>query len=282
MDTEGESHSEEELRLLLAQSAKSGDEHAIQTTEHELIEKVFHFDERLVRQIMVPRTRMSMFEVEMTTEEILNALVKEGYSRMPVYSKSRDNIVGIAHAKDILRMERQTKEIKLRDLMRPPYFVPETKKINELLREFQRRRIHIAIVVDEFGVTSGLVTLEDIVEELVGEIQDEYDEEVPVAEQRAENEFVVKGFASIIDVNKVLPIPLPESNDYATVAGLINMIFGFIPEVNQKMTYGSYEFTILKRARRSVDSALIRLLPPEQEDDGGTETPEVKSAEERD
>lgn len=258
-----ESHSEEELRILLEQSKAQG---TIESSEHELIEKVFHFDDRVVHQIMVPRTRMMMLDVDASSEEILDTLFKEGYTRMPVYKDSRDNIIGIVHSRDLFRLARDKRTINLRDVLRPTLFVPETKKIHDLLREFQRTRMHMAIAVDEFGAPSGVVTLEDIVEELVGEIQDEYDEETPAVERRSENEYVVKAYASIPDVNKLLPVPLPEGNDYATVAGFLNIIYGFIPEVNRRKVFGSYEFTILKTSKRSVELVLLTLRRPESDD----------------
>jgi CBS domain containing-hemolysin-like protein len=265
VQAEGETHTEEELRLLLAESARSGELGSIQKTEHELIEKVFSFDERLVRQIMVPRTQMACVALDSEIGQVLEAAGKEGYSRMPVYSGTRDNIVGIVHSKELLRRVLEKQPFKLSDIMRPAYFVPETKKIRVLLRELQSKRNHMAIVVDEFGVTSGLVTLEDIVEELVGEIQDEYDDERPVVEQRKEGEFVVNAHASILDVSNLLPKPLPESAEYSTVAGLLNVLFSGIPEVGQTIKDSGYEFRIVKRSRGSVDTVLLKLLPEEPE-----------------
>jgi CBS domain containing-hemolysin-like protein len=142
-------------------------------------------------------------------------------------------------------------------ILHPAYFVPETKKIRALLRELQSKKMHMAIVVDEFGVTSGLVTLEDIVEELVGEIQDEFDDERPAVERRADGTFVVNAHASIIDVNGLLPIPLPESPEYSTVAGYVNVLFSGIPEVGQEATDSAFQVRILKRSRGSVDSVLL-------------------------
>ncbi len=266
VEAEGETHTEEELRLLLAESARSGELGSIQKTEHELIEKVFSFDERLVRQIMVPRTQMACVALEAEVAQVLETAGKEGYSRMPVYSGTRDNIVGIVHSKELLRRVLDQQPFKLADIMRPAYFVPETKKIRVLLRELQSKRNHMAIVVDEFGVTSGLVTLEDIVEELVGEIQDEYDDERPAVEQRKDGEFVVNAHASILDVSNLLPKPLPESAEYSTVAGLLNVLFSGIPEVGQSIQGSGYEFRIVKRSRGSVDTVLLKLLPEEPEE----------------
>ncbi len=260
-----DTHTEEELRLLLAESARSGELGSIQKTEHELIEKVFSFDERLVRQIMVPRTQMACVALDAEVDQVLDVAAKEGYSRMPVYSGSRDNIVGIVHSKELLRRVLDRQPFKLGDIMRPAYFVPETKKIRVLLRELQSKRNHMAIVVDEFGVTSGLVTLEDIVEELVGEIQDEYDDERPVVESRKEKEgeYIVNAHASMLDVNALLPKPLPESTEYSTVAGFLNVLFSGIPEVGQSCRDSGYEMRVVKRSRGSVDTVLLTLLPDE-------------------
>ena len=214
VESDHDTHTELELRMLLAASAQSGELGSIQKTEHEMIEKVFSFDERLVRQIMVPRTQMACVALEEDSEQVLDTVAKEGYSRMPVFSGSRDTIVGVVHSKELLRKFMEKQSFKLADIMRPAYFVPETKKIRVLLRELQSKRNHMAIVVDEFGVTSGLVTLEDIVEEIVGEIQDEYDDESPAVEVRKEGDFIVNAHASILDVNSFLPKPLPESPEY--------------------------------------------------------------------
>lgn len=261
VESETETHTEEELRLLLAESAQSGEVGAIQKTEHELIEKVFKFDERVVRQIMVPRPQMAAIEVSTSLEQALELVSKEGYSRMPVYSGSKDTVVGIVHAKELLRRMLDKQSTTISAIMRPALFVPETKKIGALLRELQNKRSHMAIVVDEFGVASGLVTLEDIVEELVGEIQDEYDDERPVVEKRKEGDFVVNAHASILDVNGYLPEALPESAEYSTVAGLLNVLFSGIPEVGQSCNDGRYTFKVLKTSRGSVDTVLLKLLP---------------------
>jgi CBS domain containing-hemolysin-like protein len=258
-----DTHTEEELRLLLAESARSGESGSIQKTEHELIEKVFSFDERLVRQIMVPRTQMAAVDVEATAEQVLETVGREGYSRIPVYSGSRDNIVGIIHTKELLRKFLDHDQFLISSVMRPAYFVPETKKIRVLLRELQSKRMHMAIVVDEFGVTSGLVTLEDIVEELVGEIQDEFDDERPAVEKRKDGSFIVNAHASILDVNSLLPVALPESTEYSTVAGYVNVLFSGIPEMGQEAENEVYHVRILKRSRGSVDSALLTLLTKE-------------------
>lgn len=250
-------HSSEELQYLLDQGKESG---ALETNEHELIKNVFDFNERVVKNIMVPRTKISGIELNSPHREVLDLIIREGYSRIPVYDETIDKIVGIVHAKDILPLLADNKECILKDIIRKPYFIPETKKINDLLSDLQLKRIQIAIVLDEFGGTAGMVTLEDIVEELVGEIQDEYDEEKPIVDKISSSEFVIDATASIYDVNEYLPHDLPEDGDYDTVAGLVSEIFGRIPEVGEAREYNGYMITILKKADQNVESVKLELV----------------------
>jgi CBS domain containing-hemolysin-like protein len=250
-------HSSEELQYLLDQGKESG---ALEINEHELIKNVFDFNERVVKNIMVPRTKISGIELNTSHKEVLDIVIHEGYSRIPVYDETIDKIVGIVHAKDILPLLAENKECILKDIIRIPYFIPETKKINDLLSELQLKRIQIAIVLDEFGGTAGMVTLEDIMEELVGEIQDEYDEEKPIVEVMSKNEFIIDATASIYDVNEFLPHDLPEDGDYDTVAGLVSEIFGKIPDVGETSDYNGYTITILKKADQNVESVKLELV----------------------
>lgn len=250
-------HSSEELQYLLDQGKESG---ALDTSEHELIKNVFDFNERVVKNIMVPRTKISAIDLETPPAEILDYVIKEGYSRIPVFEDTIDKIVGIIHAKDILPLLANKQDLVLKELIRKPYFIPETKKINDLMSEFQQKRIQIAIVLDEFGGTAGMVTLEDIVEELVGEIQDEYDEEKPIVEQVSEMEFIINAAASIYDVNEFLPHDLPEDGDYDTMAGLAGHIFGKIPEVGEHTEFQGYTFTVLKKTDQNIESLKLELV----------------------
>ncbi len=254
-----EAHTSDELRLLIDQSKESGE---IQDSEHELIENVFQFNDRMVKQIMVPRTKLAALEVNMSEEQLLETVFSEGYSRLPVYEGNIDNIVGVLYVKDLLPLIRQQQPVELARIMRPAYFVPETKKINRLLRQFQRKHLVMAIVSDEFGGVSGIVTIEDIMEELVGEIQDEYDNEVPVVEKISETEYRVNTSTAISDANEYLPYPLPEGDDYESVGGLLNVLYGNIPEVGDVAVMEPYEFRVLSRARRVVELVQLRVLAP--------------------
>ena len=250
-------HSEEELRLILTESEEGG---AIKPSENELIQNVFDFDDRIVKQIMVPQNRVVALDVELGRNEIIKRIIEEGFSRFPVYLGDIDNVIGIVHSKDLLKSLIENRYRSLNDIMRPVHFVPESMKINELLRDFQKHHIQMSIVTNEFGATAGLITMEDIIEELVGEIQDEHDEEKPIVEKKSDTEFIVNAQAAITDVNHVLPIALPENPQYETVSGYINFIFGRIPAINDRRERDGYEITILKRSRQSVDSVRLKTL----------------------
>jgi CBS domain containing-hemolysin-like protein len=255
-------HSSEELQFLLEQGKETG---ALDSNEHELIQNVFEFNERVVKNIMVPRTKISGLEVNTRKDELLETIITEGYSRIPVYDDVIDKIIGIVHAKDILPLLARNEDIILKDIIRKPYFIPETKKINDLMAELQQKRIQIAIVLDEFGGTAGMVTLEDIVEELVGEIQDEYDEEKPIVEVVNEREYIVNALAPIYDVNSHLPHDLPEDGDFDTVSGWLGDIFGKIPEVGEQKESNGYNITVLKKSDQNIESVKLELLINEED-----------------
>lgn len=250
-------HTSEELQYLLEQGKESG---ALNLNEHELIKNVFDFNERVVKHIMVPRTKIIGIEQNTDPLELIEIIIKEGYSRMPIYDETIDKIIGVIHAKDILPLLAHKKELVLKDIIRKPFLIPETKKINDLLAEFQLRRMQIAIVLDEFGGTAGMVTLEDVVEELVGEIQDEYDEEKPLVEKVSEFEFIVNASSTIYDVNEYLPHDLPEDKDYDTVGGLVGALFGKIPEVGESKEFYGYNVTVLKKSEQNVESIKMELV----------------------
>lgn len=258
-------HSSEELQYLLDQGKESG---VLNITEHELIKNVFDFNERVVKNIMVPRTKMVGIEINSTRAELLETIISEGYSRIPVYDETIDKIVGIIHAKDILPLMVQNKDFNMKTIIRKPYFIAENKKINDLMGEFQLKRIQIAIVLDEFGGTAGMVTLEDIVEELVGEIQDEYDEEKPIVEKASEHEFVVDASASVHDVNEYLPEELPIGQEYDSVSGLVINVFDKIPDVGEHRELNNYIFTILKKTQQNIEYVRLEWVPKEDKELG--------------
>jgi CBS domain containing-hemolysin-like protein len=216
---------------------------------------------------MVPRTKIVAVEVNDPAHEFIKTVTEEGYSRIPIYDDNIDQIVGIVHTKDILPLIVKGKDVVLRNIMRKPYFIPETKKINDLMAEFQLKRIQIAFVLDEFGGTAGMVTLEDIVEELVGEIQDEYDEETPVVERISDTEYMVDAGASVHDANGHLPIELPESSDYDTIAGLVSHVFDKIPDVGETAEEFGYNFTIMKKTQQNIEFVKLDLVETGHDED---------------
>ena len=252
-----EIHSEEELKMIISESAEGG---AIQASERELIQNVFNFDDRLVKQIFTPRTQIVGLEADTPLADAINFVLREGYSRYPVYEDSLDQIIGFVHAKDLLvsAMEKDGKD--LRALMRPVLYVHLNKKIVQLLRQFQRERRQIAVVTNEFGGTVGLVTMEDIVEELVGEIQDEHDQEQPPVVKTGEQSWRIVAQTNMDRINEALPIHFPLDDDYETLAGLLLKVYDGIPEVGTVIPVGGYEIKVLKMFKTSPELVEANLI----------------------
>jgi CBS domain containing-hemolysin-like protein len=240
--TDQEIHSEDELKLIIAESEEGG---AIEPNERELIQNVFDFDDRIVRQVMVPRVKISGLRSTLTMQETMDVVLREGYSRFPIFESTLDEIVGIVHAKDIIAAYVQKADRTLKEIMRPAHFIPESKRIDVLLREFQRRKTQMAIVVSEFGGTIGIVTLEDILEELVGEIQDEHDHEQQIVTLLDKQDYQIVAQSSIHDINKFVDVPFPESEDYETLSGLLTYHKPSLKE-GDTFTLFNYRFKILR------------------------------------
>jgi CBS domain containing-hemolysin-like protein len=252
---ESELHSSEELLYLFEESSKSGVEGI---PDQELIENVFDFSETPVRQVMVPRGKILGIEINTSMNDIIDKIINEGYSRLPVYRNTIDNIVGIVVAKDLIKYFKNRDKLRLKDIMRQPFYINENEMINVILKKMQIKKNHLAIVLDEFGGTAGLVSLEDILEELVGEIQDEYDEEQPMVEKINDLEYIVQAIASIDDANDSLPVPLPEDDDYETVGGLIVTHEGRIPAHNEIIELDDYQCQIIGCTERKIE--IVKLI----------------------
>jgi CBS domain containing-hemolysin-like protein len=254
-------HSSDEIRYILEESKKSG---LIEVAEHDLINNIFEFSDKDVKQVMVPRGKVVAIETGMNFDEIVQMFINKGYTRLPVYDKRIDNIVGVIYSKDLLPVLIGLKKGNPEDFMRKAYFVQEEELLNNVLNKLLANRIHIAMVLDSFGGLAGMVTLEDILEEIVGEIQDEYDEEKPLVEKINENEFRVAATTVINDVNEYLPVPMPESDDYETVAGLITSAVGRIPRKNEIIEIDDYIIKILNRSDRIIET--VKLVKKLQDD----------------
>ncbi len=255
-----EVHSSDELRYLVQQQHESG---VLEAVDYDLIKNAFDFSERIVKQVMIPRPQVFGVDLNDFNEKKLEILIEEGYSRMPVYEDSLDNVVGVLNLKDLLLAMRKNIDIDIRSLMRPIMMVPETKSIGELLREFQIKRQQIAAIVDEYGGVDGIVTMEDILEELVGEIQDEYDNESPIMKAEGEHIFLVIGSASIDDINEKLPVNIDNPSEYETLAGYLIWKFGKIPAINERLLSDNYEFIIIKKQRSTIQLVKISYLSSE-------------------
>jgi CBS domain containing-hemolysin-like protein len=247
-------HSPQELRYLIAESSKQG---ALELSEQELIDNVFEFTETTAAQVMVPRSKISALDIDTPVNELLDTVMTEGYSRLPVYRGTIDTIVGIIYAKDLLTLMHHRDLVIMQDILHAPYYVQEDVKLKRLLRDMQRDKVHMAVVLDEFGGTAGLLTLEDIIEELVGNIQDEYDDEAPMHAQQSSGSFELDAAIRIDEANEFLPEPLPESDDYETLGGLINMRAGRIPVAGDVVVIDGYSCTIMAASPRRVERVRV-------------------------
>jgi CBS domain containing-hemolysin-like protein len=260
---QGPLSTEEEIK---AMAEMASDEQAIEEEEKELIHSIFEFGDTLVREVMVPRPDMVAAPLDSGLRNVLDLLLRHGYSRIPVYRGDLDHIEGVVYAKDVLRHLHAGKEsVPIDKIMREPLFVPETKRVSELLREMQLRRIHIAIVLDEYGSTAGLATIEDLLEEIVGEIEDEYDREEVKVEPVDENTYRVSGRLSIDDVNELLNVDLPHE-EWDTVAGLMYGLLGAVPTQGETVSYEDLDFVAEKVQGRRIAKVLIRRREPAEAD----------------
>jgi CBS domain containing-hemolysin-like protein len=254
-----EVYSSDELRYLVDQAKESG---VVDSAEFDIIRNAFDFSERTARQIMVPRTQVIAIDANDYNEKTLEFVIEEGYSRIPCYEDSIDNVIGVVHLKDILKKMRVSGSVDIRSIVRPVSFTPETKRIGQLLKEFQMKHQQIAMVLNEYGGVEGIVTMEDILEELVGEIQDEYDNEIPFVEQTGEQTYSVIATAAISDINDELPHPIDKDKQYDTLAGYLIDKFGRIPNTHDKLEDEDYQFTVLKKNKTSIVIVQLKDLAP--------------------
>lgn len=233
----------------MRQGRESG---AIEESDYDIIKNAFDFSERTAKQVMVPRTQVLAIDLNDFNEATIEEIIEENYSRIPCFENNLDNVVGVVYLKDLLLKLRKNEKALIRELMRPVLTVPETKRIGQLLKDFQVRHQQMAIVVNEYGATIGIVTMEDILEELVGEIQDEFDKEVPIVEKTGDKMYTAVASASLDDINKQLPHEIKKDGDYNTLAGCLILKFGKIPGTNDKIIFDDYEFTVLKKNKNSI------------------------------
>ncbi len=256
--------SAEELMIMIERGGEQG---IIEAEEQQMIGAVLELGEQRVHEVMVPRIDIKAVPASATIDEFVQMIVDEGHSRIPVYEESIDNIIGILYAKDLLPYLARGESPDIRSILRTPLFVPESITVDDLLHNFQRRKVHIAIVLDEYGGTAGLVTIEDLIEEIVGEIQDEYDVEEPMIEPLSDNEARVDGRASIDDVAEHFAVQLngADSEQYDTVGGLVYHEIGGVPAVGDVVIVDGLTLTVETTDGRRVGKVMVVRQPREAE-----------------
>ena len=251
--------SEEEIKHLVREGRQQG---VLDQTEMEIIHSVFEFTDMPVRKVMVPRPKIFALDADTPPGEVGSLIVESGFSRIPAYEGSVDNVVGVVYVKDALRLLEKRQPVVIRKILHPVHLVPETKKVGELLKELQKRRSHMAVVVDEHGSVSGLVTLEDLIEQIVGEIQDEYDWEERPVERMRDGSMVVEGTVSAAELRESYEIPLPESGEFETVAGFMLEQLGSVPKGGEVVaTVKDWRFTVVDVERNRISKVKIEKLP---------------------
>lgn len=246
---------EEEIRTIVTEGHREG---LLEGEAREMIEGVIELGDADVAEIMTPRTDMHVVQVDLPWDELLADIIAAGHTRIPVYDSNRDDIIGVLYSKDLLpelAKDPQQPRTPISKLVRKPLFVPETKAVDDLLSMFQQERTHIAIVLDEYGGVAGLVTIEDVLEEIVGEIVDEYDEDVEeVIEQKDDDIFEAAGRAHVDEINAAMSLELPDDGDFDTIGGFVFTEFGRVPAVGESLMWNDLlKITVLEATRRRID-----------------------------
>lgn len=242
----------------------------LEEDEREMIHSIIEFGETQVHEVMIPRTDMVCVEDKADVKRLVMLIKEKGHSRIPLYSDDVDNILGIIHIKDLLPYIGAAAEAKSPNLLRlarPAYFVPETKKLDRLLHEFRQEKGHMAIVVDEYGGTAGLVTLEDVIEEIIGDIQDEYDKEAPLFKKIEKNVYDVDAKIGLDELNDALDFDLPTDGDYESLGGFILNLTGYVPDENEVVRYENYDFLVEVVVRNRIKRVRLTVNQAEQEEE---------------
>ena len=254
---------EEEVKMLIKEGGKHG---VFEPTEEKILQSVFEFTDMSVKEVMVPDTQMVAIQIDKPLQEIATLVEEEQFSRYPVFGKELNDIRGILYAKDFLTLLAKTGQVDIRKIIKPPFFIPETMKISLLLREMQRKRVHMALVVDEYGGISGLVTIEDLLEEIVGEIRDEHDVESPVI-HLTDGSMLIDASITLRDLREDYQIALPESTDYETLGGFLMTTLQKIPQVGDVVVTEGKRISIVEMVGQRISKVKLEKLPePAQSD----------------
>lgn len=259
---------ENELRTIVDVSHEEG---VIESEERQMITNVVDFGDSLAKDVMVPKMDVEFADVNLSYEELIECYSKEKFTRMPVYSESRDNVVGIINLKDLFFYQGSKKDFNIANVMREPYFTYEYKKISELFFEMKQESIPMAIVLDEYGATSGILTIEDLIEEIVGEIRDEYDANEEDEITKIDDEtYILLGVAKLDDIDEALGIKI-ESDDYDSIAGHIINLLDHFPDAGESVSDKYAEYTVLEATKNKIDKVRLHLLPQSDEEDDDAE-----------
>jgi putative hemolysin len=259
--------SEDEVKYLIREGRKTG---VFEPSEEDLIHSVFKFTDTVVKEVMVPRTEIVAVESGTDIDTILGLMNTKGFSRLPVYSETIDNVIGVVYLKDILSLHRTNIPFQLETVLRKPYIVPPNKNVSVLLKEMRERRIHLALVGDEYGGTDGLVTMEDLIEEIVGDIRDEQEKELREIEEISANRYVVDGRTDIGKLNERLAAKLPE-DEFETVGGFVLGLFGRLPAEGDQIRFDNLLFTVLRLRKNRIARIRILKYTPENHERGEDE-----------
>lgn len=257
--------SEDEVKYLIREGRKRG---VFEPSEEDLIHSVFKFTDTMVREVMIPRTEIVAVDSGSNIDAILRTMNEKGFSRLPVYTGSIDNIIGVAYLKDILSLYMENRSFQLENVIRKPYIVPPNKNVSVLLREMREKRIHLALVGDEYGGTDGLVTMEDLIEEIVGDIRDEKEKELREIDEIAANRFIIDGKTDIGKVNERLYVTLPE-DEFETVGGFVLGLFGRLPAEGDQVRYRDLMFTVLRLRKNRISRIRVLKYLSEEEKERG-------------
>ena len=249
---------EKEIQQLIDEGEQRG---LISEDEGEMIQGIFSFRDTIAREIMVPRTDSVFARSETSVKEIIQLIIQSGHSRIPIYFESIDNVIGTLHAKDLLDYWGRD-DFPISSIVRAPYFIPETKKISEVLKDLRDNKSHMAVVIDEYGGTAGILTLEDIIEEIIGEIMDEYDADEKQIVEHDDGSISVNARLDVEELEDYLNIELPEGK-FESVGGFVINLLGKVPGVNERVVYNELEMTIEAANSRKIEKIRIRKASPE-------------------
>lgn len=263
----GQNITEEDVKNIVKEGIEKG---TIEEGEEEMIHSIFEFTDTTVGEILTPRITVFALEMEKTLGEVWDEIVEQGFSRIPIYDKTIDKIIGILHTKELLKYDRQKDgKVRLKELTKKAFFIPTTKTLVEVLEDFKRKRTHIAIIVDEYGGTEGIVTIEDVIEEIVGEIQDEFDQEDEVIQQIGEKVYDIRSDISIEEVNDEFEIDIPLSEEYDTISGYIQDELGKVAEEGDQVRGTNFILKVMEVDNKRIEKIRVIIMEKDKEQENG-------------